>query len=159
KGEIIVTLDSDGQHDPKEIPILIDPIIKKQADVVIGSRYLGECKYEIPKYTQIGEKFVNLCLWILFKKKVMNNQSGFRAFNRKILKLFSNLYYNKFGICTEIIFKAALYKFKIIEVPIIIYPRKYGNSYINLIKILISILSCITIYSLKKIIKIIIFSN
>ena len=59
KGDIIVTMDSDGQHNPEEIPKLIKPIINKQADIVIGSRYLGKSNYRVPSYTRIAENIIS----------------------------------------------------------------------------------------------------
>jgi len=143
-------MDSDGQHCPEEIPKLIKPIMNKQADMVIGSRYLGQCNYKIPLHTRVGEYFIDFFLWLLFGKNVKNNQSGFRAFNKRSLEVFNDLIYNKFGLCTEILFKAALNNLKIKEIPITVNPRKYGTSYVQLVKIFSSILSCILIYGLKK---------
>jgi len=150
KGDIIVTLDSDGQHIPQEIPNLIKPLLKNECDIVIGSRYLGACNYAIPLHTKIGEGFIDFALWFLFDQNVRNNQSGFRAFNRKSLELFDNLIYNKFGLCTEIIFKAALHGLRMKEVPITVKPRDSGISNVHLIKITISLISCVLIYGMKK---------
>jgi len=149
-GDIIVTMDSDGQHNPEEIQKLIKPIMNNQADMVIGSRYLGQCNYKIPLHTRVGEYFIDFFLWHLFGKNVKNNQSGFRAFNKRSLEIFNDLIYNKFGLCTEILFKAALNNLKIKEIPITVNPRKYGTSYVQLVKIFLSVFSCIIIYGLKK---------
>ncbi|MFX1500696.1 MAG: glycosyltransferase family 2 protein [Promethearchaeota archaeon] len=148
-GNIIVTLDSDGQHDPKEIPNLIEPIISNKADMVIGSRYLGKSHYKIPLYTRLGEYFVNTCLRLLFRQKVTNNQCGFRAISSEIINRFTNLRQIGMGFSTELIFKVAFYKFKIIEVPISVNPRYFGSSYVQLFKITKSILSCIVFYTLR----------
>jgi len=59
-GDILVTLDSDGQHNPEELPNLIKPIINKKADITIGSRYLGKCNYKMPLYVQVGAYFVQI---------------------------------------------------------------------------------------------------
>jgi len=151
KGDIIITMDSDGQHCPEEIPLLIEPITNNEADVVIGSRYLGNCKYKVPFYTKLGEKFINFCFWILYHKKILNNQSGFRAFNKKARYVFQYTIYNKFAFCTEVLFKAACHNLKIIEKGITVNPRKFGSSYINLIKISFSIAICILIFGIKRI--------
>ena len=58
--------------------------------------------------------------------------------------------YTKFGLCTETLFKAAHNKSRIAEIPIIVNPRKYGSSYIKLIRLIKSIVSCILSYTLKK---------
>jgi len=153
-GDIIVTMDSDGQHSPEEIQKLVEPIINEQADIVIGSRYLGKCNYRIPSYTRIGENIISLFLWILFRQKVKNNQSGFKAFSKKSTKIFNSMLYNRFGLCTEMIYKAAYYKFNILEVPVSINLRKYGTSYVNLAKLFIAISTCILIYGVRKVINI-----
>ena len=153
-GDIIVTMDSDGQHCPEEIPKLIKPIINKQADIVIGSRYLGKCNYRVPSYTRIAENMISLFLWILFRQKVKNNQSGFKAFSKKSVKIFNEMLYNGYGLCTEMIYKAAYYKFNLLEVPVSINIRKYGTSYVNIVKLFIAISTCILIYGLRKVINI-----
>jgi len=153
-GDIIVTMDSDGQHNPEEIPKLIKPIINKQADIVIGSRYLGKCNYRVPSYTKIAENLISFFLWILFKQKVKNNQSGFKAFSKKSVKIFNEMLYNGYGLCTEMIYKAAYYKFILLEVPVSINIRKYGKSYVNIVKLFIAISTCILIYGVRKVINI-----
>ena len=118
---------------------------------MIGSLYLGTCNYKVPFHTRCGESFIDFFLWLIFRKSVRNNQSGFRAFRRDIFNIFNELIYDNFGFCTEVIFKSAFNDLRIKEVPITVDPRKYGSSYVRLIKIMISILSCIVIYGLKKV--------
>jgi len=151
KGDIIITIDSDGQHNPEEIPILIQPILTNGVDIVVGSRYKGKSNYRVPLHTRAGEYVVNRSLWYLFHQKIGNNQSGFRAFNKNSLKLFNDVIFSKFGLCTEILFKAAYNRFKICEVPISLNERKHGVSYNKVIEIFKSINSIILLYFLKKI--------
>ncbi|WP_297437252.1 glycosyltransferase family 2 protein [Thermococcus sp.] len=114
--EIVVTLDADGQHNPDEIPLLMEPIIRGEADLVIGSRYLNGSKKEIPVYRRLG-------LWVLNKStKVASNvdvdsQSGFRALNRKALERL-DLNSNGYSIETDMIVKASERGIKLMEVPI-----------------------------------------
>lgn len=150
KGDIILTLDSDGQHDPREISKLIKPIIKNEADIIIGSRYLGSCYYFIPFYTRAGEFIINLILRALFGLNIGNNQSGFRAFKRNTLQHFKKMRNKGMGFTTEILFKSGLNKMRVKEVPIRVFPRKFGFSYVKLFKILLSILSCFFNYIIKK---------
>ncbi|MFX0035948.1 MAG: glycosyltransferase family 2 protein, partial [Candidatus Hermodarchaeota archaeon] len=149
-GDILITLDSDGQHNPEEIPQLIKPIIRNKADIVIGSRFLGNCHYKMPLYARAGAYFVNLFLWLLFLQKVYDNQCGFRAFKKDIVKIFKNMKQTGMGFSTELLFKAAYFKLKVTEIPVSINSRSFGTSYVNLIKITISISSCIMFYILKK---------
>lgn len=149
-GDICVTMDADGQHDPKEIQTVINPIIDGEADMVVGSRYLGECIYFVPLYTRIAEYLIGLCLRFLFRQRVYNNQSGFRAFNRKSLFFIDEIITSKFGFCTEVLFKAAYNKIRIKEVPITIGKRQFGVSYVNILEIFWPITLTILLFTLKK---------
>ena len=149
-GNLIVTLDSDGQHKPEEIEKMMKPILQNKADVVIGSRYLGNCDYKIPLLTRIGEYFVNICFLTLFRQRVGNNQNGYRCFRKEILKLLNENIYVGMGFSTEFLFECAHNNLKILEVPISLRSREHGTSYVNLLEIFKSILNCIVIYYLKR---------
>ncbi len=149
-GDIIVTMDSDGQHNPEEIPQLIIPIINNQADFVVGSRYLGSSNYKVPLHTRVGENLISLCLWFLYRQKIRNNQSGFRAFNSKYVKIFRSIRDTKFGLCTQMIYKAAEHGLRVSEIPIKMNVRQYGSSRVDLFKIIISVSYCILIFSVKR---------
>lgn len=150
KGDIIVTLDSDGQHDPNEISRLIQPLLSNEADMVIGSRYLGNCHYIVPFYTRMGEFFINSFLYLFFGQYVKNNQSGFRAFFKKDIYAPQNISFSNYGYCTELLFISASEGLKIKEKPINLRPRKHGKSNVNLFKILIVITACLLKYGLKR---------
>lgn len=149
-GDIIITMDSDGQHNPEEIPNLIEPIINDQVDIVVGSRYLGRSNYKIPLYTLVGEYFIYLCLRFLYHQKVRNNQGGFRAFRKETAKIFKNLKSNGMGFTTELLFKAAHQNLRITEIPIFLNSREVGISYVSLIRVLKSVSFCILYYTIKK---------
>jgi len=86
--DIVVMLDGDGQHHPEEIPSIISPILKDEADLVIGSRFLrGENK--IPFYRSIGQKTLDRMTKIASSYKVTDSQSGFRALSSKALDCFT----------------------------------------------------------------------
>ena len=150
KGNIIVTLDSDGQHKPEEIEKIMKPILQGKADLVIGSRYLGDCDYKVPLFTRIGEYCVNICILTLFHQRVGNNQSGYRCFRKEILKKLNDNLFVGMGFTTEFLFECAFNKLKILEVPISLNPREHGTSHVNIVKVFKSILNCIAIYYLKK---------
>ncbi len=149
-GNIIVTLDSDGQHKPEEIEKMMEPILQNKADLVIGSRYLGNCDYKVPLLTRIGEYCVNICILTLFRQRIGNNQNGYRCFRKEILNLLSDNIYVGMGFTTEFLFECAHNDLKILEVPISLRPREHGTSYVDLLKIFKSILNCIAIYYFKR---------
>ncbi len=115
--DILVTFDGDGQHRVEDIKKIIEPIIDNKADIVIGSRFLEEKDSEIPRYRKIGIKAITSLTNITSNKKISDSQSGFRAYNKKILNEI-NPSDNGMGVSTEILIKANKQGFKIGEVPI-----------------------------------------
>jgi glycosyltransferase involved in cell wall biosynthesis len=78
--EIIVTFDADGQHDPEDIPRIIEPIKKGKADVVIGSRWRDEGG--VPTARWVAHRIANLVTYLLFGLRTTDSQSGLRAFSQ-----------------------------------------------------------------------------
>jgi len=85
--EVVVMLDGDGQHDPEEIPSLVTPILKGEADLVIGSRFLNDDN-KIPLYRSIGQKTLDRFTKMASSCQVTDSQSGFRAISAKALDNF-----------------------------------------------------------------------
>lgn len=149
-GDIIVTLDSDGQHCPEEIPNFVNVLLNDSVDIVIGSRYLGKCHFKIPLHIKVAEIVVKSFLWFLSGQVIHNNQNGFRAFKRKCIKIFDKLLYFGMGFTTEILFCSAYYGYKIKEIPITANSRIHGSSYVKKVKTMKSIFSLMLYYFFKK---------
>lgn len=86
--DILVCLDGDGQHNPDEIPTLLDPIRKGNADMAIGSRFL-DIHSEIPAHRRAGQEVLNFLTNQISHSEVTDSQSGFRAFSRKAIQSLS----------------------------------------------------------------------
>jgi len=110
--DIVITLDGDGQHDPDEIPSLINTLKEEKADIIIGSRFLLNEK-NVPGYRAIGNKILN----IITGGKITDTQSGFRAYNGKILDMIIPAEAGM-GVDSEILIKAIENNLKIVEIPI-----------------------------------------
>ena len=151
KGEIFITMDSDGQHRAEDIFTLVEPIFKGDADITIGSRYKGSFNYKIPVAKRLGEALLEVIIILLFGQKVKNNQGGFRAFHRNTVSIFENIKFNGYAFTTELILQAALSGYKIEEVPINLASREFGSSYIILRKLIPMLSLCIGIYFFKRI--------
>ena len=125
--DIVVCLDGDGQHDPDEIPRILDPIIRNEADLVIGSRFLRK---NVPKYRVFGQKVLDVFTNLASEVKVTDSQSGFRALNRKALEYLRDLRSEGYSIESEMItFLAG--KVRIKEVPINVrydVPKKHKKN-------------------------------
>lgn len=116
--DIIVTLDADGQHDPDQIPRLLEPILSGAADVVIGSRFLGSGGEgdSVPKYREGGIKAITRLAQMGADNKITDAQSGFRAYTRRALELLIPTE-TGMGASTEILIKARKNNLRIYEVP------------------------------------------
>ena len=153
KSGVIITMDSDGQHKPSDILSLIKPVFEGEADLTIGSRYLGTNYYNLPLITRIGEALIEKLIQIFFGPKIMNNQNGFRAFNKNISPLFFETTFKDFSVPTELILLTSINGYKIKECPVDLYHRQFGSSKVKLSKLTLHLLSCIMIQYMKKIFK------
>ena len=117
--DMLITLDSDGQHRLSDVLPVADPIIKNQADLVIGSRFLEGNQESIPKYRKVGIKMITKLANISLDEAVTDSQSGFRAYGKKILlEIIPSE--QGMGVSNEILMKSSKKGFKIAEVPIIV---------------------------------------
>jgi len=84
----IVTIDTDGQHDPAEIPKVAAPILAGEADIVNGSRYLCGNKKDTPFYRRVGQKVLDTASNLESGANLTDTQSGFRAFAPSTIPAF-----------------------------------------------------------------------
>ena len=128
--DIVITLDSDLQHDPDDIPRFIKCLKEKNIDIVIGSRFLGDNR-EMPLIKKIGNAGLNFLARLLFGIKSTDTQCGFRAYDRKALEEI-NFELDSYAICTEILKEAKEHNLKVEEIPIdAIYPEKLTGTTIT----------------------------
>ena len=116
--DILVTFDADGQHRIEDIQKVIGPIIKGDADIVIGSRFLSKNE-NVPTYRKLGINVITKIANITTKQKITDSQSGFRAYNKKAIQEINPSDYGM-GVSTEILIKADKKELKITEVPIVV---------------------------------------
>ena len=117
ESDVLVTLDSDGQHDVDEIKKLIEPIENKKCDLVIGSRFLEDNVKNVPNYRKIGINIITKVTNTTLKNKLTDSQSGYRAYNKKVISEITPSELGM-GVSTEILIKASNKEFVIGEVPI-----------------------------------------
>lgn len=139
--EIIVTLDADEQHDPKEIPNVITPIIDGKADLVIGSRIL-EKHSEMPFQKLIANKILSKLTSFVSGIEIKDSQSGFRGMSRQVA---DSIKYDStdYQWASEMIIVLSKRRIRIVDVPIkTVYfkSRRRGAGFRDGIKILYNIL-------------------
>ena len=96
--DIIVTMDSDGQHNPSEIPKLVAPILEGNAEMVNGSRYLNGMDKNTPVYRRFGQTVLDKVTNFNSGIKITDSQSGFRAFAVSTVGVFR---FNSCGMAIE----------------------------------------------------------
>jgi len=114
--EVFVTMDGDGQHNPNEIPIVLGPILKREADIVVGSRLLKQSE-SMPLFKRIGNRILSTVTSFASGTKITDSQSGFRVYQRKVLECAIHRTWD-YRWASEILVKAAKANFRIKEVPI-----------------------------------------
>jgi len=126
KPEIVITIDADAQQRPEDTPCLLRPIIDEEADLVLGSRFLVGQPTSMPLLKKIGNESLAFIVSLLSGVKLTDTQTGFRALNRKALLSLSLA--SDFTYTQEMILVLCHKGFRCVEVPIQVYPRKYGKS-------------------------------
>ncbi|WP_290596904.1 glycosyltransferase family 2 protein [Archaeoglobus sp. JdFR-39] len=133
--DIVVRLDADGQHPPEYIPHLLDPILRGEADVVIGSRYL-ERSYKSSLLRDLGNIVHSKIISIVSQQKITDVTSGFRAIKIEVIRDIVKYDFPDTP-AVYITLKKALSGYKLKEVPVKMYPRMHGKSYLNLKRLII----------------------
>lgn len=123
--EIVVTIDADGQHLPSEIGRLVEPILSREADFVIGSRILGRRDPD-SSIRYIGIHVFNTVIRFLTSVRITDCSNGFRAF--RVAELSRVLLRQDQFHTAELIIDAAKKGIKIGEVPVTVKRRESGDS-------------------------------
>jgi len=135
RGDILVFIDADGSHDPKDIPRLIKPIQQGRADMVVGSRGMGgsdELHGDVEKLLRmIGSDIILIGINKKFKVNLTDSQNGYRALRATAARAL-HLEENITTIEQEITIKFLKKGFRISEVPTHEYARSHGASVIKL---------------------------
>ncbi len=122
--EIIITFDSDGQHNPKSIPYLINPIIKHNYDIVLGNRF--GIKNKVPFLRKLFIKAGTIFNFLTTGLLLHDAHNGLRAFTKKTAQLL-NLKHNRMEHATEFISFIKKNKLKYCEVPVEIRYTEYSK--------------------------------
>jgi len=135
KGELVVTLDADGSHQPEEIPLVLRYIREGKADFVVGSRFFDSeaNKTKIPKINRTGNRMFNGLIWYLTGAKISDSQSGFRAIRSSLIKRMK-LGSHGYEVESEMLVKALKMGARVAETPISFVQRTVGSSKLDPVK-------------------------
>jgi hypothetical protein len=131
--DIAIQVDGDGQHDPREIPKLLHVLDEEKADVVIGSRFIGDSEYKSSVMRRLGSLILSKAISMVVGQKLTDPTSGFRAANRRAIQLFSANYPQDYPEpeAMVLLHQCGL---KMKEIPVRINQRYSGESSITKIR-------------------------
>ncbi len=124
--QIVVFLDGDGQHDPRDVPLLLAALKETGSDVVIGSRFSGTREYAGPLGRRTGQLAFSLVTGMLMRKRIYDTTSGLKAMRVSACRAVVGGRFLDFH--TEVLVRLNMLGFKISEHPIAVRERTFGHS-------------------------------
>jgi glycosyltransferase involved in cell wall biosynthesis len=132
--ETVIRLDGDGQHDPQQIPNLLAPLERDDADVVVGSRFAdGGGDYRAPFARRAGIRWFARLVSLLTRQKLTDTTSGFQAVNARAIRLFAADYPHDYPE-VEAAVMVVRHRLRILEVPARMRGRETGRSSITTLR-------------------------
>ena len=134
--ETVLRLDGDGQHDPRQIPNLLAPLLRGEADVVVGSRFAeGGSDYKAPLARRAGIRWFAQLVSLLTGQKLTDTTSGFQAVNARAIRLFAADYPHDYPEVEAVRpLQREPGRLRILEVPALMRGRETGRSSITLVR-------------------------
>jgi len=131
--ELTVQVDGDGQHDPREIAALVGPILEGRADMVVGTRFAAGGGYHGTRLRRLGIHLFAALVSVMVRQRVTDTTSGFRAVNRKGIRLFASEYpYDYPEVEASVVLSR--HKLRMVEVPVQMRIRETGRSSITALR-------------------------
>jgi glycosyltransferase involved in cell wall biosynthesis len=128
--DIAVQVDADGQHKPDQLMKIVEPLLRGEADLVLGSRFVERTSYVAGSARRLGIRILASFVSAINRQRLYDVTSGFRAIGRKGIELFAVDYATDYPEVDSLVLikKRGL---RIVEVPVEMEPRQEGSSSIT----------------------------
>jgi len=128
--DLAVQIDGDGQHDPEELTLLLEPVVSGRADISVGTRFAGPRRYRASLGRRIGIVLFAGIVSLIVRQRVTDTTSGFRAMNRRGIRLFADDYPHDYPEveATVLVYR---HRLRMVEVPVAMRRRESGRSSIT----------------------------
>jgi glycosyltransferase involved in cell wall biosynthesis len=126
--DLLLQLDGDGQHDPKYIPKLFEAVASGECDVAIGSRFLGEARYDAGVLKSIGINLFRFMIRVTTGRSITDPTSGYQCLHRRVFKVFTGDVFPCDYPDADLIVMLLRMGFRIREVPVAMTPNPEGRS-------------------------------
>ena len=128
--DLAVQIDGDGQHDPRELTTLLRPLLDDEADMVVGTRFASGGGYRGTHLRRVGIHLFAGVVSVMVRQRVTDTTSGFRAVNRKGIRLFASEYPSDYPE-VEATVVLSRHGLRMLEVPVVMRIRETGSSSIT----------------------------
>lgn len=149
--DILVQIDGDLQFHPEEIPLLVGPIERSEADMVLGVRFAKRSQRvegSTPWHRSLGNRLISLYTSLLFGQSFCDVLAGMKGWRREVTTSFA-LQSDSYSYEAELVAKAVRYGWRVAEAPITTEPRRAGQSSVRVVKVGMQLLRDITYFRLQ----------
>lgn len=131
--DLAVQVDGDGQHNPQSISDLLEPLIRDEADLAVGSRYIKDLGYKTPFSRRMGMLLFSWVISVILRQRITDTTSGFRAVNKEAIRFLADYYPTDYPEVEALVIMHYA-KFRIKEVPVLMQQRQSGSSSITIFR-------------------------
>jgi glycosyltransferase involved in cell wall biosynthesis len=131
--DLVARMDGDGQHDPRELALILPPVLAGEADICVGSRFAGADGYRSSRSRRIGIRILARTVSLLTGQRLTDTTSGFQVLNRRAIELFAVDYPHDYP---EVEAAVMLHKhrLRLVEAPVTMRERAAGRSSITALR-------------------------
>jgi glycosyltransferase involved in cell wall biosynthesis len=130
-----VRVDGDGQHDPAQLGAVVDPVVRGETNIAVGSRWLaaGGSGYRSTAARRIGIRILSGVVSLLTRQRITDPTSGFQALDRKAIALFAADYPHDYPEVEGMVMTIK-HRLRLVEVPVEMREREHGRSSITTLR-------------------------